>query len=251
MMSAYGNLRAAVEAMRLGAYDYISKPFNRDEILLALAKAEEREHLRKENEVLRANQATQLGELIGRSSAMKELFDVIKKVGAYPTTVLLHGESGTGKELTARALHDSSNRKDGPFLAVNCGAIPDGLLESELFGHVRGAFTDAREARKGLFREAEGGTLFLDEVGELPLGVQVKLLRVLQEREVRPVGGVESFSLDVRIVAATVRNLEIEVAEGRFREDLFYRLNVVPIRLTPLRERPRIFPSWLSIFFSG
>jgi two-component system, NtrC family, response regulator AtoC len=248
MMSAYGTLEAALQAMRLGAYDYISKPFNRDEIVLALAKAEEREQLRRENRELRAHQSTRMGRLLGQSVAMKELFHVIEKVGSYRSTVLLQGESGTGKELTAQALHSASARSTGPFLAVNCGAIPDGLLETELFGHVRGAFTDAREDRKGLFREAQGGTLFLDEVGELPLGVQVKLLRVLQEREVRPVGGVESFSLDVRIVAATVRDLGEEVAAGRFREDLFYRLNVVPIRLTPLRERPEDIPLLVEHF---
>lgn len=251
MMSAYGTLDAALTAMRLGAYDYISKPFNREEIVLTLKKAEEREQLRKENRELKLGRAVRLDRLLGRSPAMLALFETIEKVAAYKSTVLLSGESGTGKELTARALHTSSSRAKGPFLAINCGAIPDGLLESELFGHVKGAFTDAASERKGIFREAEGGTLFLDEIGELPRGVQVKLLRVLQEREVRPVGDVVSYPVDVRIVAATVRNLEEDVKSGRFREDLFYRLNVVPIRMTPLRERGEDIPLLMEHFLDS
>lgn len=251
MMSAYGTLDAALTAMRLGAYDYISKPFNREEIVLTLRKAEEREQLRKENRELKLGRAVRLDRLLGRSPSMLALFETIEKVAAYKSTVLLSGESGTGKELSARALHTSSARAKGPFLAVNCGAIPDGLLESELFGHVKGAFTDAASERKGIFREAEGGTLFLDEIGELPRGVQVKLLRVLQEREVRPVGDVVSYPVDVRIVAATVRDLEEDVKSGRFREDLFYRLNVVPIRMTPLRERGEDIPLLMEHFLDS
>ena len=248
MMSAYGTLEAALTAMRLGAYDYISKPFNREEIVLTLRKAEEREHLKRENLALKAEQGNQRGKMLGKSAVMRNLFDTIEKVAAYRSTVLLLGESGTGKELTARALHEESGRKRASFIPVNCGAIPEGLLESELFGHVKGAFTDARESRNGLFRDADGGTLFLDEIGELPLSVQVKLLRVLQEKEVRPVGGVEAFPVDVRIVAATVRDLEKDVRDGAFREDLFYRLNVVPIQLPPLRERPEDIPLLAEAF---
>ncbi len=248
MMSAYGTLDAAIQAMKLGAYDYISKPFNRDEIVLTLRKAEERERLRRENRELKAEQGTVFESMIATSSSMKTLFDTIRKVATYKSTVLVMGESGTGKELAARAIHNHSARSKGAFVAVNCGAIPEGLLESELFGHVRGAFTDAHSDKKGLFTEANGGTLFLDEVGELPATIQVKLLRVLQEREVRPVGSTDPHKVDVRIVAATLKDLGEEVKEGRFREDLFYRLNVVPIRLAPLRERPEDIPLLVSHF---
>lgn len=240
MMSAYGTRETAIDAMRLGAYDYISKPFNADEILLTIRKAEERETLQREVVRLRARVGEVEGfdEVIGRSDVFREVMDLAVRVAPYPTTVLITGESGTGKEAVARAIHRASPRASDPFVAVNCGAIPENLLESELFGHERGAFTGAERARDGLFSEANGGTLFLDEVGELPLALQVKLLRALQERSIRPVGGSQEREVDVRILAATSRDLIQEVEEGRFREDLFYRVNVVHLHLPPLRTRP-------------
>ncbi|MBW2463696.1 MAG: sigma-54-dependent Fis family transcriptional regulator, partial [Deltaproteobacteria bacterium] len=227
------------EAMKAGAYDYVSKPFKQDEILLSLRKAEEREDLRRENRALRAEvrKKHELGEMLGQSDAMQGMFKTVQKVAAYTTTVLVQGESGTGKELVARALHRLSPRAKGAFVAVNCGAIPGALLESELFGHRRGAFTDATSDKRGLFEEAHGGTFFLDEIGELPLSLQVKLLRVLQEGTIRRLGENEDREIDVRVVAATVRDLEAEVGAGRFREDLFYRLNVLLLEVPPLRER--------------
>ncbi len=237
-MSAYGDDDAAVSAVRAGAYDFISKPFKSAEIMLLLRKAEEREQLRRENRTLRARLEGQLGEgrIIYASDAMKRVLEMVHKVAAHPTTVLVTGESGTGKELIARELHARSERK-GEFVAVNCSAIPEHLLESELFGHARGAFTDAVRDKPGLFELANGGTLFLDEVGDMPVSIQVKLLRVLQEGEVRRVGEHRSQKFDVRVIAATLRDLAKSVGEGKFREDLFYRLSVVPIHLPPLRDR--------------
>jgi two-component system response regulator AtoC len=239
MMSAYGSVELALEAVRVGAYDYIGKPFKQDEVLFALAKAEEHERLLRENRALRAaaHGDVELPELLGKSAAMQRVFRLIAKVAEYRTTVLIQGESGTGKELVARALHRQSPRRDKPFVAINCGAIPDTLMESELFGHKRGAFTDAHADKPGIFQEANGGTLFLDEIGELTLTLQVKLLRVLQESVVRPLGGTKDISVDVRVIAASVRDLAKEAAQGRFREDLFYRLNVLQIVVPPLRER--------------
>lgn len=239
LMSAYGSVDLAIEAMKAGAYDYISKPFKHDEVLLALAKAEERESLRRENRALKEamrKEQTVHG-ILGKSEAIGKVFTTIGKVAEYKTTVLIQGESGTGKELVARALHDSSSRKNKAFIPLNCGAIPETLLESELFGHSKGAFTDAHADKKGLFSEAHQGTLFLDEIGELPLSLQVKLLRVLQEGCVRPLGATRDQEVDVRVIAATVRDLQREVQEGRFREDLYYRLNVLQINVPPLRER--------------
>jgi len=239
VMSAFGSVELAIEAMKAGAYDYISKPFKKDEVLIALRKAEERESLRRENRRLRQSLREQqsVGKMIGQSDAMKRVFRTIEKVAAYTTTVLVQGESGTGKELVARAIHDLSPRAKEPFVAVNCGAIPGQLLESELFGHKRGAFTDAHADKRGLFEEAHGGTLFLDELGELPQELQVKLLRVLQEGQIRPLGSTKDKEVDVRVLAATVRDLATEVEEGRFREDLYYRLNVLQITVPPLRDR--------------
>ncbi|MGZ3749298.1 MAG: sigma-54-dependent transcriptional regulator, partial [Pseudobdellovibrionaceae bacterium] len=250
MMSAYGTVDTAIEAMKLGAYDYISKPFKPDEIILTLRKSEEREQLRKENQLLRKEVGKEYSfeNIVSKNEKMQKMFDVIKKVSQYKSTVLITGESGTGKELVARALHYNSDRSQSPFVAVNCGAIPENLLESELFGHAKGAFTDAIRTKKGLFEEADGGTLFLDEIGELPGQLQVKLLRVLQEGEIRRIGESKPIQIDVRIVAATVKDLSNEVNEGHFREDLFYRLNVLPIHIPPLRERREDIPLLIQHF---
>ncbi|MGB5809573.1 MAG: sigma-54 dependent transcriptional regulator [Polyangiales bacterium] len=239
LMSAYGSVDLAIEAMKAGAYDYISKPFKQDEVLLALTKAEERETLRRENRALKEamRKEQSFHDILGKSDAIQRVFATISKVADYKTTVLIQGESGTGKELVARALHLGSVRTEKRFVPLNCGAIPEALLESELFGHKKGAFTDAHADKRGLFTEADQGTLFLDEIGELPLGLQVKLLRVLQEGSVRPVGATRDQDVDVRVIAATVRDLRHEVEEGRFREDLFYRLNVLQINVPPLRDR--------------
>jgi two-component system response regulator AtoC len=239
LMSAYGSVDLAIEAMKAGAYDYISKPFKQDEVLIALTKAEERESLRRENRALKEamrKEQTFHG-ILGKSEAINKVFSIIGKVADYKTTVLIQGESGTGKELVARALHTGSSRKNKPFIPLNCGAIPETLLESELFGHKKGAFTDAHADKKGIFAEADQGTLFLDEIGELPLTLQVKLLRVLQEGRIRPLGATRDQPVDVRVVAATVRDLGREVAENRFRDDLYYRLNVLQINVPPLRDR--------------
>ena len=250
MMSAYGTVDIAIEAMKLGAYDYISKPFKADEIILTLRKAEEREQLRRENQLLRKEIAREYSfeNIVSKNEKMQKIFDVIRKVAQYRSTVLITGESGTGKELVARALHYNSERSQHPFIPVNCGAIPENLLESELFGHAKGAFTDAIRTKKGLFEEADGGTLFLDEIGELPAQLQVKLLRVLQDGEIRRIGEAKSIQIDVRIVAATVKDLQKEVNEGRFREDLFYRLNVLPIHIPALRERKEDIPLLIQHF---
>jgi two-component system response regulator AtoC len=240
MMSAYGGEDAALAAMQEGAYDYIPKPFRPDEVILTLRKAEERERLRRTVASLTAQLEASSGErgVIAESRAMREALEVVGRVADRPTTVLVTGESGTGKEVIARALHRASPRAARPFVAVNCAAIPDTLIESELFGHVRGAFTGATADKSGLFEQADGSTLLLDEIGELPLALQPKLLRALQEGEIRRVGDARTRQVDVRVVAATARDLEGEVRAGRFREDLFYRLNVVTIRLPALRERP-------------
>jgi two-component system, NtrC family, response regulator AtoC len=244
MMSAYGTVDSAIEAMRRGAYDYISKPFNADEVILSIRKAQERETLRREVRRLREQigGGDGFGEVIGQSAAFREILAVASRVAAYPTTVLITGESGTGKEAVARAIHRASPRCDAPFVPINCGAIPENLLESELFGHEKGAFTGAERARDGLFVEAHEGTLFLDEIGELPHALQVKLLRALQERRVRPVGGSREREVDVRVVAATARDLVEDVTENRFREDLYYRVNVVHLHLPPLRGRREDIP---------
>ena len=253
MMSAYGTMDTAIEAVKRGAYDYISKPFKPDEIIITLKKAEERERLKKENLRLKQEIATigksgTFGSMIGQSPAMKAVFRMAEKVAGYDTTVLITGESGTGKELLARGIHFSSHRLQGPLVPVNCGGIPDSLLESELFGHRKGAFTGADRNRKGLFEAASGGTIFLDEIGDLPLPLQVKLLRVLQENEIRPVGESGTRKVDVRVIAATSRDLRVEVEKGTFREDLFFRLNVIHIHLPKLSERPEDIPLLCEFF---
>ena len=253
MMSAFGSVETAIEAMKQGAYDFISKPFKTDEVVLVLKKAEERERLRQENirlkrKVVELEKKIGFGRMIGKSKAMQEVFTLAGKVAQHPTTVLITGESGTGKELVAAGIHAQSDRADQPFIAVNCGGVPENLLESEFFGYVRGAFTGAEQDKKGLFEEADKGTFFLDEIGELPLSMQVKLLRVLQEQEVRPVGSAKRKKIDVRILAATARDLSEEVKQGRFREDLFYRLNVIHIRVPPLRQRAGDIPLLCDYF---
>ncbi|MDX9999674.1 MAG: sigma-54 dependent transcriptional regulator [Polyangia bacterium] len=251
LMSAYGSEEDAIDYIKKGAYDYLSKPIMRlSDVVLLLRKAEERERLKAENRALRKALGKEVGfaNFVGRSAAMQRVFDTIRKIAEYKTTVLITGESGTGKELVARALHEQSGRQNAGFVAVNCGAIPEHLLESELFGHRRGAFTDASRDKKGLFEEADRGTIFLDEIGELPLGLQVKLLRALQEEQIRRVGDNHDRQLDVRVVAATVRDLGADVQTGRFREDLYYRLNVFGVHLPPLRERLDDIPALVEHF---
>ncbi len=240
VMSAYGSHDAAIEAMKAGAYDFLQKPFKPDDVLLCLRKAEERERLTRENRRLRTELRAGFpaDAIVSRGEPMEAVLRQVAKVAPQKTTVLIHGESGTGKELVARLLHERSSRAAMPFVAVNCGAIPGELLETELFGHARGAFTDAVRAKKGLALEADGGTLFLDEIGELPLALQVKLLRFLQEEEVRPVGDTRPVKVDVRVVAASARDLAQAVAAGQFREDLYWRLAVVELRIPALRDRP-------------
>ena len=250
VVTAYATAETAIAAMKAGAYDYLLKPFKVDEVGLVVDRALERRTLLRQNVALRAEiqGRYRLDRLLGKSAAMGRLFDMIRKIAPARTSVLLVGESGTGKELAARALHELSPRVGHAFVAVNCGAIPEALLESELFGHVKGAFTGAGADKEGLFEAANGGTLFLDEIGELPQSMQVKLLRALQERRVKRVGGVAEKEIDVRVVAATNRDLEAEVERGTFRQDLFYRLNVIQIRMPPLRERREDVPLLVEHF---
>ncbi len=253
MMTAYGTLQVAVEAMRLGAYDYIGKPFDTDEVLLVVQKALEAQALALEVARLRqtVEGSVDLGGIVGGSPAMQQIFKAVGKVAGTDLTVLLRGESGTGKELVARAIHENSRRKGRPFVPVNCAAIPRELLESELFGHEKGAFTGALATRRGRFEQAEGGTIFLDEVGDMDLSLQTKLLRVLQERHVERLGGEGSIPVDVRIIAATNQDLEAAAASRSFREDLFYRLNVVAIHLPPLRDRREDIPALVGQFLTA
>ena len=242
MMSAYGTVDMALKAIKKGAYDYISKPFKTDEVLLTLKKAEERERLKTENLNLKKKMEQiqdkySFGSIIARSEAMAKVFDLVGKVAEHKTTVLITGESGTGKELIARAIHSNGQRADGALVSINCGGIPENLLESELFGYKKGAFTDATRNKPGRFDEAHKGTLFLDEIGELPFPLQVKLLRVLQEEEITPLGGSGARKIDVRVIAATSKDLAKEVEKGNFREELYYRINVWRIHLPPLRDR--------------
>jgi two-component system response regulator PilR (NtrC family) len=238
MMTAHGDVDTAVEAMKGGAYDFVTKPFATSELRALVQKALEKRSLLAENDRLRAQLLRERGhELVGHSEGMRRVLDVVQRIASARTTVLITGESGTGKERVARAIHEGSDRRDKPFLVVNCGAIPDNLIDAELFGHEKGAFTGAVSHRLGLFREADGGTLVLDEIAELPLALQVKLLRVLQERKVRGVGAANEVSVDVRVLAATNRNVEDDVRDGRFRQDLYYRLNVIRVEVPPLRDR--------------
>ncbi|MCX7639403.1 MAG: sigma-54 dependent transcriptional regulator [Pyrinomonadaceae bacterium] len=244
ILTAYSSVDSAVSALRKGAYDYITKPFVNEELIKTVRNAIHQRELFRENRYLRRelNRHYSFSEIIGTSESLQNVFRIVKKVSVTNATVLIQGESGTGKELIARAIHHNSLRANKPFIAVNCGALPETLLEAELFGHTKGAFTDAKTERKGLFRSAEGGTIFLDEISEMPASLQVKLLRAIQEHEVTPVGSNIPIKFDARIIAATNRNLEEEVKAGRFREDLFYRLNVIEINLPPLRERKEDIP---------
>ncbi|MEZ4754950.1 MAG: sigma-54 dependent transcriptional regulator [Bdellovibrionota bacterium] len=250
LMTGFGNHDLALEAMRAGAYDYIPKPFELDELVFTLQKIEEREKLKAENEELKSEitRRYSFSNIIAKSDKMKSVFETVKRLANFNTTVLVVGESGTGKELLARAIHHNSPRRGKPFIAINCGAIPESLMESELFGHKKGSFTDATRDKKGLFEEADGGTIFLDEIGEMPLHLQVKLLRTLQEQQIRRVGDEVLINVDVRVVAATLRDLEKDVKDGRFRDDLYYRLNVVAIELPTLRERPEDIPLLIEHF---
>jgi two-component system response regulator PilR (NtrC family) len=253
MVTAFATTENAIHAMKLGAYDYVLKPFKVDELVLVVQKALEHRALLQENRVLRHRVGRpRLGvpDIVGRSAAIEEVRALVDKVAPTRTTVLVTGESGTGKEVVARAIHDRGDRRDQPFVAVNCGAIPEGLIESELFGHEKGSFTGATDAKAGLFEVAGSGTLFLDEVAELPAHLQVKLLRALQERRIRRVGGKADVAVDARIVAATNRDLQDEVRAGRFREDLFYRLNVIQLRMPPLRARREDIPLFLGHFLA-
>jgi two-component system response regulator PilR (NtrC family) len=250
MITAYASTESAVEALKLGAYDYIIKPFDVDELKIVVKNALEKRHLEHENRILKRElkEKGRLDELLGDSPAMKEIFDLVGRIAATNSTVLISGESGTGKELVARAIHAGSPRRDRPFVSINCGAMPDELLESELFGHVRGSFTGAVTAKKGLFEVADGGTVFLDEIGDTSVAMQVKLLRILQDRRMRRVGGTEETEVDVRVLAATNQDLDAMVRERRFREDLFYRINVIRISMPALREKREDIPKLVQHF---
>lgn len=250
MITAFGSIEGAVEAMKVGAYDYITKPFKIKEIRSVVRRAMSTKRLLGEDESLRSKlkKRYSFSNIISRSQKMLYIYQVIEKVAKSTTSILIYGESGTGKELVARAIHYNSPRADEPFVSVNCAALPETLLESELFGHEKGSFTGAISTKKGLFEVANGGSFFLDEVGETSPAIQVKLLRVLQEREIKRVGGIKNIKVDVRIIAATSKDLEKEMKEGNFREDLFYRLNVIPINLPPLRERKKDIPLLVEHF---
>ncbi len=247
-ITAFGSIDTAIRAVKLGAFDYITKPFDVDQLILSVDKALAERALRSEVARLRdeVQKSYRWGNIIGRSAAMQEMFGVIRRLSGSSIAVLITGDSGTGKELVAKAIHFNSPRRERPFVAVNCAAIPDTLLESELFGYKRGAFTDARGDKSGLFVEADGGTLFLDEIAELSPALQAKLLRVLQEGEIRPLGAARSEKIDVRVVAATNKDLETRLGNGTFREDLYYRLNVIHIHLPALRDRPEDILAWPS-----
>jgi len=249
IMTSYASIDSAVEAMRKGAVDYVAKPFDNEELRLTVERALREHALQRQNAALKAqvNADYPVDGIVGRSGPMKQVFERVHRVAPTDTTVLILGESGTGKELVARALHDRSERRDGPLIAVNCAAIPDTLIEAELFGHEKGAFTGADRTREGLIEAASGGTLFLDEIAELPPAAQARLLRVMQESEIRRVGASQSRHVDVRLIAATHRDLPKLVEAEAFREDLYFRINVMEIRLPPLRNRPDDIPSWRAL----
>ena len=251
MMTAYASLKTAVEALKSGAYDYLTKPLEMEELKILVQKTLEHSRLEEENVLLKERLADrfEFSRIIGRSKAMKELFETLSHVVSSDATILIYGESGTGKELVANAIHQNSPRAQKPFIKVSCAALPETLLESELFGHERGAFTGAVGRKAGRFQLADGGSLFLDEVSEMSPATQVKLLRVLQEKEFEPLGSTKTIQVDIRLISATNKDLETEVKEGRFREDLFYRLNVIPVHLPPLRERKEDIPLLAEHFF--
>ena len=250
LITAFGTIESAVEAMRAGAFHYVTKPFHNEEILIQVKRALEQKRLEQELQRLRTEvQArNRFQNIIGQSAAMQKILEIVAQVKDLPANILIEGESGTGKELVARAIHASSSRASGPFIAVNCAAIPETLLESELFGYVRGAFTDARKDRSGLFREANGGMIFLDEISEMPTSLQSKLLRVLEDKEVRPLGANHGEKIDARVLSASNRNLQEQVRSGKFRQDLYYRLNVIRIELPALRDRREDLPLMLQHF---
>jgi DNA-binding NtrC family response regulator len=250
IITAFGSIESAIKAMKMGAYDYITKPFQMDELLLTLRKALETRQLKKE--VIRLKREVesryQFHQIIGKSPPMQKIYDLIERISSTSSNVLITGESGTGKELVAKAIHYNGVRKDGPFIAVNCAAIPETLLESELFGYKRGAFTDAKSDKRGLLLEAHEGTLFLDEITEMPLSLQAKLLRVIESREFRPLGDTSAYSVDVRIISTSNRDIESLIQQGKFREDLYYRLKVIDIEMPPLRERKEDIPLLIKAF---
>lgn len=250
MITAYGNVKQAVEALKAGAFDYVVKPFDVDELKIIVAKALEKKRLQEENILLRKElkEKHSFGTVIGKSKKIKQIYSMIEKIAGTDSTILVTGESGTGKELAARAIHSLSPRQENQFVSINCGALPENLLESELFGHVEGAFTGAVADKLGMFEVAQRGTLFLDEVGEMAPWTQVKLLRTLQDKKIRRVGGTEEATIDVRIIAATNQDLKKKIAEGKFREDLFYRLNVISFEMPPLRERKEDVPLFVNHF---
>src|SRR5215213_6848552 len=250
VMTAYSSVDSAVAALRKGAYDYVTKPFVNEDLLQSVKNALTQRELFRENRALRRelDRRYSFSEIVGTSEALQSVFRLVEKVSGVNTNILIQGESGTGKELIARAIHHNSPRSERPFVAINCGALPETLLESELFGHTKGAFTGATQSRPGLFRSAEGGTVFLDEIGEISQALQVRLLRAVQEHEVTPLGSNAPARFDARIICATNRDLEREVSEGRFREDLFYRLNVIEVHLPPLRERREDIPLLVKSF---
>lgn len=252
MITAYGTIKQAIEALKMGAMDYIVKPFNMEELKIIVAQGLENRRMKQENVLLKKDLEEKYGmnNMVGKSKKMLEIYNLIEKIAVTDSTVLISGESGTGKEIAARAIHFHSRRRERPFVSINCGALPENLLESELFGHVKGSFTGAIVNKKGMFETAEKGTLFLDEVGEMSPWTQVKLLRTLQDRKVRRVGGTEEFPIDVRIIGATNQDLKKRIEEGKFREDLFYRLNVISLELPPLRNRKEDIPLLVSHFLS-
>lgn len=253
ILTAHGSIETAVEAMRKGAYSYLTKPFNNEELSLHIKNALEKQKLTKEIEHLKSQLGDQQSfrHIIGNNKRMQEIFEQISKIAKTNCTVSIYGESGTGKELIAKAIHHNSNRSKNPFIATNCGAIPESLLENELFGHIRGAYTDAHESKEGLFTQADGGTIFLDEISTTSPALQVKLLRVLQEREIKPVGSTKSIKVNVRVIVASNIDLQKAVNNGTFREDLFYRIHVVPIYIPPLRERKDDIALLATYFMTG